>query len=88
VVRGRAEEHRETYDIVTSRAVAPLPRLLAWCLPLVSPGGRLLALKGSSAADELKAAQADLKRLKVRGSVLELPVPGLDESTWAIEVSR
>lgn len=88
VVRGRAEEHRETYDIVTSREVAPLPRLLAWCLPLVSPGGRLLALKGSSAADELKAAQADLKRLKVRGSVLELPVPGLDESTWAIEVSR
>ena len=88
VVRGRAEEHRATYDIVTCRAVAPLPRLLAWCLPLVSPGGRLLALKGNSALDEVKAAKPDLKRLKVHASVLELPVPGLDESTWAIEVSR
>ena len=86
VVRGRAEEPRETYDIVTCRAVAPLPRLLAWCLPLVSPGGRLLALKGSSAADEVKTAKPDLKRLKVHAFVLELQVPGTDESTWAIEV--
>lgn len=53
VVRGRAEEHRETYDVVTCRAVAPLPRLISWCLPLLSPSGRLVALKGSTAGDEL-----------------------------------
>ena len=61
VFRGRAEEaaagsrDREPLnaDIVTARAVAPLDRLASWCLPLVVPGGRLVALKGASAADEI-----------------------------------
>ncbi len=61
VFRGRAEEaaagsrDREplSADIVTARAVAPLDRLASWCLPLVAPGGRLVALKGASAADEI-----------------------------------
>ena len=89
VVRGRAEEHRERYDVVTCRAVAPLPRLLGWCLPLVSPGGRLLALKGSSASDEVTKARPDLRRLKLTADVVELPVPGLEgEATWAVEVCR
>jgi 16S rRNA (guanine527-N7)-methyltransferase len=62
VVRGRAEEgpaRRELggADVVTARAVAPLEKLAAWCLPLLRPGGRLLALKGSTAAEELAAAR-------------------------------
>ncbi|SDY19536.1 16S rRNA m(7)G-527 methyltransferase [Micromonospora pattaloongensis] len=40
-------------DIVTARAVAPLDRLAGWCLPLAAIGGRVLALKGASAADEV-----------------------------------
>ena len=40
-------------DVVTARAVAPLDRLAGWCLPLTALGGRLLALKGASAADEV-----------------------------------
>lgn len=87
VVRERAEEHRRRYDIVTCRAVAPLPRLLGWCMPLVKPGGRLLALKGSSAAEEVVAAKDELRRLKVRARVLELAVPGVQgDSTWVVEV--
>lgn len=87
VIRGRAEEHRARYEVVTCRAVAPLPRLLGWCLPLVARGGRLLALKGSSAAAEVAAAGAELKRLRARAEVAELAVPGLPgEVTWAIEV--
>ena len=60
VVRARAEEcvrgrnRIEPADIVTARAVAPLDRLAAWCLPLVRTGGRLLALKGESAAAEIE----------------------------------
>ncbi|MBP2475531.1 16S rRNA (guanine527-N7)-methyltransferase [Crossiella equi] len=59
VVRGRAEEKvvRERVagaDVVTARAVAPLAKLAGWCLPLVRPEGQLLALKGSSAAEELE----------------------------------
>jgi 16S rRNA (guanine527-N7)-methyltransferase len=62
VVRGRAEEgpvRRELggADVVTARAVAPLGKLAGWCLPLLRAGGLLLALKGSTAAEELAAAQ-------------------------------
>lgn len=39
-------------DVVTARAVAPLGRLASWCLPLVVPDGRLLAVKGERAAEE------------------------------------
>lgn len=64
VVRARAEAlHGErTFDVVTSRAVAPLDRLLAWSMPLVEPTGALIAMKGSSVADEVAAAAADLRR--------------------------
>ena len=60
VVRGRAEEgpiRRQLggADVVTARAVAPLDKLAGWCLPLLRPGGLLLALKGSTAAAELAA---------------------------------
>jgi 16S rRNA (guanine527-N7)-methyltransferase len=66
VVRGRAEERatRELVglaDVVTARAVAPLAKLAGWCLPLVTPGGWLMALKGESANDEL-ARDADSVR--------------------------
>lgn len=56
VHRGRADSlHGErTFDVVTSRAVAPLDRLAAWCMPLVGAGGEMLALKGSSAAAEIE----------------------------------
>ncbi|WP_328463997.1 16S rRNA (guanine(527)-N(7))-methyltransferase RsmG [Actinoplanes sp. NBC_00393] len=56
VVRGRAEEvaaHLPGADIVTARAVAALDKLAGWCLPLARTDGRLLALKGASAADEI-----------------------------------
>ena len=67
VRRGRAEElHREWaggFDVVTSRAVAPMDRLARWSLPLVRDGGMFLAMKGSSAADELAGAEAVVRRL-------------------------
>lgn len=88
VVRGRAEEHREQYEVVTCRAVAPLPRLLDWCVPLLRPGGVLVALKGTSAASEVEAATGSLRQQGLRAEVRELPVPCTDESTWAILVRR
>jgi 16S rRNA (guanine527-N7)-methyltransferase len=58
VYRGRAEDpavrdQLGNYDVVTARAVAPLGRLAGWALPLVAPGGRLLAVKGASAEQEV-----------------------------------
>ena len=56
VVRGRAEQHKSRYQIVTARAVAPLPKLLQISWRLIAPGGKLLALKGESAESELATA--------------------------------
>jgi 16S rRNA (guanine527-N7)-methyltransferase len=65
VVRARAEERAAggpRADVVTARAVAPLDRLAAWCLPLLRQGGTLLALKGERAADELAVARRAIQR--------------------------
>jgi 16S rRNA (guanine527-N7)-methyltransferase len=64
VIRARADAlHGErTFDIVTSRAVAPLDRLLTWSMPLASAHGALVAMKGLGAADEVAAATPDLAR--------------------------
>jgi 16S rRNA (guanine527-N7)-methyltransferase len=45
--------YRETYDLVVARALAPLPVLLEYCLPLVRVGGDCLALKGPGGESEL-----------------------------------
>lgn len=67
VVRGRAEQSgviREAggADVVTSRAVAPLAKLAQWSLPLVRLNGRMLALKGESAAEELERDRVEVER--------------------------
>jgi 16S rRNA (guanine527-N7)-methyltransferase len=60
VVRGRAEEPwvRERYggrDAAVSRAVAALDKLTTWSMPLLRPDGRMVAIKGERAADEVQA---------------------------------
>ena len=65
VHRSRAEDLHgvRTFDVVTSRAVAPLDRLLRWSMPLVAPDGAVVAMKGSSAAEEVQAAGKALRGL-------------------------
>jgi 16S rRNA (guanine527-N7)-methyltransferase len=70
VVRSRAEDHHQTYDVVVARALAPLDRLIGWCNRLRAPGGVILALKGSSAADELTAAKYELEAAQLDAEVL------------------
>src|SRR5690625_7556866 len=56
VVRGRAEELHgsRSFEVVTARAVAALDKLARWTLPLVADGEQLLAMKGSSAREEVE----------------------------------
>lgn len=65
VRRARAEalHGRCAFDAVTSRAVAPLDRLLRWSMPLVAGEGQLLAVKGGRAREEIEAAAPVLHRL-------------------------
>ncbi len=67
VERGRAEDLVRTgwqpVSVVTARAVAPLPKLMAWTMPLLVPGGSLVALKGAAAEEEVEAAGVDSARV-------------------------
>lgn len=65
IVRGRGPVTSLRARVVTARAVAPLERLAGWTVPLVAPGGELLALKGRSAAEEVEASRVVLERLGV-----------------------
>jgi 16S rRNA (guanine527-N7)-methyltransferase len=87
VVRGRAEElhGRRAFDVVTSRAVAPLPRLLDWSMPLVRSGGELLAMKGSSARQEVAEAATVLRRWRIaHADVIEVGAGVIDPPTTVI----
>jgi 16S rRNA (guanine527-N7)-methyltransferase len=89
VTRARAEALHgvRRYDVVTSRAVAPLGRLLEWSMPLVAPAGALVAMKGSSVEDEIEAAAGVLKRLRcATPEVLEIPGVGEAPGTRAVRV--
>ncbi|MGD0767720.1 MAG: 16S rRNA (guanine(527)-N(7))-methyltransferase RsmG [Tepidisphaeraceae bacterium] len=54
---------RESFDVVVARAVALLPILVEWLLPLVKVGGWALAMKGPKAVEEMKQAQRATKTL-------------------------
>lgn len=83
--RGRAEDApRAAADVVVARAVAPLDRLVGMTLPLVRPGGRLLALKGERASDEVHAARAELARAKAAGVELHSLGAGPDRTTVVV----
>jgi 16S rRNA (guanine527-N7)-methyltransferase len=89
VIRGRAEElhGRCEFSVVTSRAVAPLDRLLAWSMPLVRQGGELIAMKGSSVHDEIEQASASLKKYGAGSvSVEEYGADLVDRPTTVIRV--
>lgn len=87
VLRARAEDVHETYDVVTARAVAALDKLGRWCLPLVAKGGVLLALKGRTAQDEVTSATATLHRLGATTIVVKTYENG-DVPTTVVEVSK
>ena len=79
VVAARAEEyvaqHREQYDLATSRAVARLNILCELCLPYVKVGGKFLALKGAMTHEEVDEAKKAIAALGGRvADIFEYPV--------------
>ncbi len=69
ILEGRAESHahelqwRERFDMVTTRALAPLPISLELCLPFLALDGHMLSFKGSNPAEEIKEAEFALNKL-------------------------
>ncbi len=95
VYRGRAETigqdsaHREQYDWVLARAVALMPVLAEYLLPLARVGGHALAMKGERAPAEVQAAERACRMLG--GSVQRLvPVtlPGVAEQRYLVVLDK
>lgn len=94
VVQARAEDFgqgpgRERFDLALARAVAPLPTLLEYTLPLLRLGGWLIAQKGHYPAEELAASQVALQTLG--GSLhdaLPVQVPGLEAERTLVLVAK
>ncbi len=92
VIRGRAEEREVKaalglVDVVTSRAVAPLGKLAGWSLPLVKPGGHMLAMKGASVYDELARDRVEIR--KAGGTATIFTVGNdLPEPTTVIDIPK
>jgi 16S rRNA (guanine527-N7)-methyltransferase len=56
-------DRRESFDVVTARALAPMVQLVEWCLPLAKVGGKCLAMKGQKLPQEMASAKQIIPRL-------------------------
>lgn len=90
VVRGRADDlhGRQAFDVVTSRAVAPLDRLLRWSMPLVAADGALVAMKGRSVREEIESVRSLLATWRCgEPEVMELGANVVSPPTTVVRVS-
>ncbi len=86
---GQLPDHREAYDWAVARALAPMPVLAEYMLPVVKVGGRMLAQKGKDAKLETQLAASAFHTLG--GEVAELlpvNIPHLDEERWLVTVTK
>lgn len=82
---GHQPDHREAYDVAIVRAVASLPVLAEYCLPLIRIGGRMLAPKGADSADEVAAANTALALLGGQTIAIEpVVIPQLERRTLVV----
>jgi len=85
-IQGRAEDlahdpqHRAAYDVVTARALAPLPTLVEYCLPFCKPGGLVIAAKKGDISAELEQSKAAATTLGARWAYFNpFSLPGLED---------
>lgn len=89
IVRGRGPVTSLRARVVTARAVAPLERLAGWTVPLLQPGGELLALKGRSAAEEVQGSATVLERLGIVSiEVVECGLGVVDPPTTVVRAVK
>lgn len=95
VIHARAEElgqqraHRERYDWAMARAVAEMPTLVEYLLPLVRVGGAVLAQKGESGPAEVHAAEEAIRILggEVR-RLMPVHLHGIAETRYLVIVDK
>ncbi|XWX03252.1 16S rRNA (guanine(527)-N(7))-methyltransferase RsmG [Aggregatilineales bacterium SYSU G02658] len=82
---GQMPQHRAQYDVVTARAVARLPILLEYTLPLAKVNGLVVALKGATAQTEVDDSAAALAALGGQVQpIVHVPLPGVDDPHYLV----
>jgi len=86
---GQMASHREKYDWAVARAVAPMPVLAEYLLPLVKVGGGVLAQKGESGPAEVQAAEKALKILGGRlRQLVKVELPGVADERYLVIMDK
>jgi 16S rRNA (guanine527-N7)-methyltransferase len=86
---GQDPAHREHYDWAVARAVAILPVLAEYLLPLVRVGGRMLAMKGESGPAEAHSAEHTIKLLGGHlRQLLPVTLPGVAEERYLVVIDK
>ena len=86
---GQDKQHRASYDIVVARAVARLPALVEYLLPLAKPEGQVIAMQGMTAYDDANSAA---KAIDILGgeifAIEEIMLPTLDNPRYLIVIDK
>ena len=86
---GQSDEHRQRYDVAVARAVASLPVLVEYMLPLVRIGGRAIAQKGEGGPAEAQAAEPAIRLLGGRlQQVAPVELPGVADERYVVIVEK
>lgn len=95
MLHARAEEaghmpaHRAAYDVAVARAVARLPSLVEYLLPLVKVGGRCIAMKGDTAQEEVNDSKRALSTLGGRVQRIDkVQLPGVTETHYLVVIEK
>lgn len=76
-VCNRAENLKpQKFDYITTRAVAPIDKILSYSVPLLTPKGCFIAYKSKNALNELKEAEKTMKKLNIKvKDIIEYTLP-------------
>ena len=86
---GQSPEHREKYQLVTARAVAAMPVLLEYCLPLAQLGGRIVLQKGPDAPEEAERYRPIMQKLGGElKEVLPIELPGVEGTRYLVLIDK
>ena len=86
---GQIPEHREQYDLALARAVAGMPVLVEYLMPLVKIGGIMLAQKGETAVKELAEAEAAIALLGGKAlDPVEVKLPDTSDKRYLLVIKK
>lgn len=88
-VVGQNPEHRHTYDLAVARAVARMPILMEYLLPLVHRNGKVMAMKGETAPVETQSASQAIHLLGGKlNKLVHIELPGVVEERFIVVVDK